>query len=295
MSAEVEFVRVVPAEIEKYGFAGATFVAHIRYRCMTDGPGRFVVDGVRWWRVTLAELAAELHVSKDVAQRTMKRLGNAVAAKHFGEPWDQTRAYHVPAHDADLTTQDAKSHRLDHSERESAPAERDSAPDPTRNHTGPDAESRFVLLTREGEEVTEEEGEARAREHEPPGRELVPARQSGTHPLTQLSAGPSKAKNERGTRLPDDWMPAQSVIDSMRDQHPHVDLHAEHAKFVDYWQDQPGVKGRKVDWAGTWRNWIRRAAEQTPTTRRRGSNVAENVGGWLDLGRQVAEDEGSPW
>ena len=152
MSAEVPFVRVVPAEIERYGFAGATFVAHIRYRCATDGPGRFVADGVRWWRVPLAELAAELHVSKDVAQRTIKRLGNAVTAKHFGDPEDRTRAYHVPP---DVTTQNAESHRPELPERDSAPAtqgRRGIAPTPTRNRTDPDAKSRHVPLSGEGEE-----------------------------------------------------------------------------------------------------------------------------------------------
>jgi hypothetical protein len=66
----------------------------------------------------------------------------------------------------------------------------------------------------------------------------------------------------RGKRLPDGWEPSADVIAQMRSDHPHVDLKAEHLKFVDYWHDQPGAKGRKVDWNGTWRNWIRRAAEQ---------------------------------
>lgn len=146
------FVRVVPEEIERYGFAGAVFVAHIRFRCATDGPGRFVVDGVRWWRVTLADLAAELCVSKDVAQRTMKRLGDAVSAKRFGPPSDQTLAYRVAVA---ATCQNAESHRLDLPERGIAPVDndrRDIASVPTRNRTGTDAISRSVPLLGEGEE-----------------------------------------------------------------------------------------------------------------------------------------------
>jgi hypothetical protein len=68
--------------------------------------------------------------------------------------------------------------------------------------------------------------------------------------------------------LPDGWNPDDTVIRQMREQFPHVDLRAEHAKFTDYWSDQPGTKGRKVDWNGTWRNWIRRAAEKAPTRSR---------------------------
>jgi hypothetical protein len=47
----------------------------------------------------------------------------------------------------------------------------------------------------------------------------------------------------------------------MRSNHPHIDLDYELDKFRDHWTDQPGAKGRKVDWIGTYRNWIRRAAE----------------------------------
>jgi hypothetical protein len=32
--------------------------------------------------------------------------------------------------------------------------------------------------------------------------------------------------------------------------------------FVDYWRSVPGAKGRKVDWAATWRNWCRREGER---------------------------------
>jgi len=145
MSARVPFVRVIPEEIGRYGFAGATFVAHIRYRCATDGPGRFMADGVRWWQVSLTQLAAELHVSKDVAQRTMKRLGDAVVAKRFGDPGDQTRAYRLASDDTALTTQNAESHRAYH-------PERGIAPTPTRNRTDPDAKSRFLPRSGEGEE-----------------------------------------------------------------------------------------------------------------------------------------------
>lgn len=183
MSSEVPFVRVVPEEIERYGFAGATFVAHIRYRCATDGPGRFVGDGVRWWQVPLADLAAELHVSKDVAQRTMKRLGDAVAARRSKLPGDQTRAYHVPAYDVALTTQYAESRQAELPERDSASVavdRRGIAPIPTRNRTGTDAESRSVPLSGEGEEG--EEGRYAAAPPTAPDAERPPANSEAATP-----------------------------------------------------------------------------------------------------------------
>lgn len=77
----------------------------------------------------------------------------------------------------------------------------------------------------------------------------------------QKGSGPRK----RGTRLPDEWVPDQRVRIEMAEQFPHVNLRLAHDKFVDYWRSQPGAKGVKLDWNGTWRNWIRREAERTPT------------------------------
>jgi hypothetical protein len=37
---------------------------------------------------------------------------------------------------------------------------------------------------------------------------------------------------------------------------------ADHEAFCDYWQGVPGAKGRKTDWAATWRNWMRREHER---------------------------------
>lgn len=72
---------------------------------------------------------------------------------------------------------------------------------------------------------------------------------------------------QRGTRLSPDWMPARSVIDEIKAECPHVDLEAEHRKFVDYWTDKTGKDATKISWEGTWRNWVRRAESQTPQGR----------------------------
>lgn len=87
-----------------------------------------------------------------------------------------------------------------------------------------------------------------------------PTHKRTTQVPTELAL--SGGSGGRGSRLPDGWMPPQAVVAQMRSEHPEVDLKAEHAKFVDYWQSKAGKDARKVDWAATWRNWIRRAAEQ---------------------------------
>ncbi len=43
---------------------------------------------------------------------------------------------------------------------------------------------------------------------------------------------------------------------------PHVDGKGETEAFIDYWHGKPGREGCKLDWPGTWRNWMRTAEKQ---------------------------------
>lgn len=72
---------------------------------------------------------------------------------------------------------------------------------------------------------------------------------------------------KRGSRLPEDWIPDESVRQQMQAEFPNLDFRVEHAKFVDHWKAQPGQKGVKTDWNATWRNWIRKSAEFAPRLR----------------------------
>lgn len=60
-------------------------------------------------------------------------------------------------------------------------------------------------------------------------------------------------------------MPSEDSIATMKDECPAVVLQAEHVKFVDYWTAKAGKDATKLDWDATWRNWIRRAAENPRT------------------------------
>ncbi|AEL98225.1 replication initiation protein [Mycobacterium phage BigNuz] len=94
--------------------------------------------------------------------------------------------------------------------------------------------------------------------------------------VAHSAPGAPAAKAPRGSRLPEGWMPDDETIASMREQFPLVDLRAEHAKFTDYWRGVAGAKGRKADWLATWRNWIRRAAENAPRSGAGGGAPASN-------------------
>jgi hypothetical protein len=61
----------------------------------------------------------------------------------------------------------------------------------------------------------------------------------------------------------------------MRSEHPRINLDAEHAKFVDYWHAKAGRDARKANWDATWRNWVRRAAEQHARAPTRNSSTAD--------------------
>jgi uncharacterized protein YdaU (DUF1376 family) len=82
-------------------------------------------------------------------------------------------------------------------------------------------------------------------------------------PSIHLSNQVKDQKQERaspsGSRLPADWGPSADEIAFAERERPDVDWWTEAEKFRDYWHGVPGAKGRKSDWPGTWRNWIRRA------------------------------------
>ena len=65
-----------------------------------------------------------------------------------------------------------------------------------------------------------------------------------------------------GTRLPDDWLPSRELVEWARKECPHVNTKRETERFRDYWQAKPGKDGRKLDWAKTWRNWMRTAEDR---------------------------------
>ena len=71
------------------------------------------------------------------------------------------------------------------------------------------------------------------------------------------SAQPTRAKEDRATRLPADWTLPDDWRAWAEAERSDIDPATEAAKFRDHWRSQPGVKGRRTDWLATWRNWIR--------------------------------------
>lgn len=75
----------------------------------------------------------------------------------------------------------------------------------------------------------------------------------------------SKAESASASRLPTDWMPSLEQAMFCETERPDLSIDKTASRFKDYWIAQPGVKGRKVDWVATWRNWVRN--EKAPLSR----------------------------
>ncbi|MFN6253680.1 MAG: hypothetical protein ACK4Y5_16630 [Acetobacteraceae bacterium] len=80
------------------------------------------------------------------------------------------------------------------------------------------------------------------------------------------AAAPPHSRPQRGTRLPAGWSPGPeqtAFAESLGIRNGAAA--AELEKFRDYWAALPGQKGVKTDWTATWRNWLRRKAEDGKT------------------------------
>ena len=67
------------------------------------------------------------------------------------------------------------------------------------------------------------------------------------------------SSKKRGTRISDDWTPDLSFAENEGVEKSRVLREAD--KFRDYWKSQAGQKGVKLDWDSTWRNWVRKVAD----------------------------------
>jgi hypothetical protein len=129
---------VTPDEVERYGAPAAVILAHIRFRCVSDGPGRIDAEGERWWRVSRRQMGHEVGLTLKVVRRALQELGEVVIAKHFPPLEDQSLAYRVAEEETPLTCQKPDRARSDQPE---APQGQDLAPQGSvPSPTGPGTE-----------------------------------------------------------------------------------------------------------------------------------------------------------
>jgi len=69
-------------------------------------------------------------------------------------------------------------------------------------------------------------------------------------------------KKQRGSRLPTDFLFPKEWADFCHQERPDLNIQKTFDSFKDYWVAAP--KGTKLDWAATWRNWVR--SQSAPKT-----------------------------
>ena len=82
-------------------------------------------------------------------------------------------------------------------------------------------------------------------------------------PLT-TNHKPIKEKQQRGSRLAQDWFLTKAMGDWATQERPDLDVRQVAEQFKDYWVAQAGQKGVKLDWDATWRNWVRNTKAVKP-------------------------------
>lgn len=98
-----------------------------------------------------------------------------------------------------------------------------------------------------------------------------------TSPAPSPSPSPPSNEGVRGSRVPDDFTPtpASHKWGKARgfSEAAIKDLTEE---FITYWQAKPGKDAIKLDWQGTWKNWLRR--EDPEKRNRRLRSISDNDG-----------------
>ena len=70
------------------------------------------------------------------------------------------------------------------------------------------------------------------------------------------------AQSNRGTRIPDDFVP--DIEAAISEGLTRQDAERQARSFCDWWRAKPGKDGLKLDWPATWRVWYRRNLSAPP-------------------------------
>jgi hypothetical protein len=97
----------------------------------------------------------------------------------------------------------------------------------------------------------------------PSGIQKDSALQSSTEQSSTEQTPPNGgATRSRATRIPEPFRVTPAMREWAAVEVPGVDVDRSTRTFVDYWRGESGSKAAKRDWVATWRNWLRRDAEQ---------------------------------
>lgn len=92
-----------------------------------------------------------------------------------------------------------------------------------------------------------------------PSHKNLPSHAPAPAPAPSLTPKSRSRALARATRLPKDWT-LPTVCAEWTEETlgwPHKKIYEVAESFRDYWIAVPGMKGTKLDWNATWRNWCR--------------------------------------
>lgn len=169
----------------------------------------------------------------------------------------------------------------------------EATPSLTRNDAGEYVLHGFLDLqeskakVEERSQVNAENGKKGGR---PPKTQSVSKSQSETKAEKEAEAEadtPPKGggSRKRATRIPEPFMLTTDMKQWAAEEVPTVDADAATRRFVDYWRAESGSKATKIDWIATWRNWLRRDADNRKPNRLTPTERAQQTAA---AGRQVA-------
>ncbi|GAA2566161.1 hypothetical protein GCM10010435_44160 [Winogradskya consettensis] len=111
----------------------------------------------------------------------------------------------------------------------------------------------------ENSQISEPSSQAHAQlsEDSPPERKGTGNREQGKEePFAPQAGAP---QNRKGTRIPADFTPDDSMRDWAKSNTPNAIVSLETANFVDHWTAKSGKDATKLDWVAAWRTWMRNA------------------------------------
>lgn len=83
---------------------------------------------------------------------------------------------------------------------------------------------------------------------------------------TPVKAPAASQPRSRPTRLPDGFAIDAEMREWAKTEVPYFDIDKETRVFIDYWQGK-ATNATKLDWAATWRNWMRKAYSESPAAK----------------------------
>lgn len=105
----------------------------------------------------------------------------------------------------------------------------------------------------------------------------------GAKDAPQAAHSPAEPSSRRPSRIPADFSITPEMLKWADTELPYFDTRRETLVFVDYWSGK-ATNATKLDWVATWRNWMRKAFNDSSVSKL-GNEIAPEVKHKIDVER----------